>query len=153
MADVLLSSIVGGGEKTPAAVFGLIGSGELSNAMANLVTSVGLKKYSPGAMVANEYKNVLSVSGPGRLLFATAYRTTGDSQSVGLRIIIDGATFYDVLDLQDSIASRGVVGAGVISTSGISTSNYRFNTLSIDIRSSMTATNKMAYSFAYTLDQ
>ena len=154
MADVLLSSIVGGGgEKTPATVVGLLESEQFSQIITPHISNIGVSVVFSGALTANTYKNVASVAAPGRLLFAAAYRNNTTSRSVGLRITLNGVVFYDVFDSAHTSIGRGPVGAGFISASGISMSNYHFNTLSVDIKSSLTETDSIRYAVVYTLDQ
>jgi len=154
MADVLLSSIVGGGgEKTPATVVGLFDTGQLSNIISNNVSVAGLNSTLSGALTANTYKNVVSVAAPGRLLVAAAYRNNTTSRSVGLRITLDGVVFYDVFDLVNTSLGRGPVGSGITVPTGFNMSNYHFNTLSVDIKSSLTETDGIRFAILYTLDQ
>ena len=153
MADVLLSSIVGGGERTPATVVGLLSGGSASNTIHVQVGRAALEPALSGALTAGEYKNVVSVASPGRLLVATAYRNSTVSKSVGLRITLDGVVFYDVLDAASTTSGSGPIGAGIISLNGFSLSNYHFNTLSVDIKSSVAETNGIRFAILYTLDQ
>jgi len=155
MADVTLSSIIGnGGEKTPASVNGLVGNGAFSVIIGDSLRSAAFKESLSGALTANTYKNVLSIAVPGRLLIAAAYRRDTISRQVGLKITLDGVIFYDVFDKANSSIDRGPLGAGIIlQSSSIHTHNYPFKTMSVDIKSSLTETDKIAYIIVYTLDQ
>jgi len=154
MADVLLSSIVGGGgEKTPATVVGLFTDNMQTIVISSPIFQAGIAAVASGALTAGTYKNVVSVAAPGRLLFAAVYRAFAAARRVGLRITLDGVVFYDVFDSSSSTNGRGPVGAGFIPSTGISMSNYPFNTLSVDIKSSLTETNGISYAVVYTLDQ
>jgi hypothetical protein len=107
-----------------------------------------LRKVLAGALTANTYKSILSISGAGRLRFACAAVADSTSRTASVRIVSDG-----VVVLERSVAFTGYSDVGILAVGGMDQTSVNltarfgdlaFNaSLSIDVRSSLAETDKL----------
>lgn len=121
-------------------------------ASMNLIESA--KHLLSGALTADTYSELVSISAPGSLRFCGVYRIDATSRTVGLKIVLDGVTV--LADIDAALASSGTGWIGVGFAIGANNGGFeaiRFNaSLSIHVRSSVTETDKivLVYSTAVT---
>jgi hypothetical protein len=106
-----------------------------------------------GAMTANTYKSVLTLSAPGVLKLAAVWTTDSTSRAIGIQIIIDGVTAIDLTGAAVAQASRGLCPVGILGLiQGIAAlDRIPFNTLTVQIKSSVTETDKLQSLILYDL--
>lgn len=107
-----------------------------------------LRKVLAGALTANTYKSILSISGAGRLRFACAAVADPTSRTASVRLVSDG-----VVVLERSVAFSGYADLGILAVGGMDSTSANaparfgdlaFNaSLSIDVQSSLTETDTL----------
>lgn len=107
-----------------------------------------------GAMTANVWKTLVSVSSAGVLDLASLSPVDNTARTVDFRIVIDGTTVYT--GSEATSFQRWFVGAGIVTlnASGVVTAvasqHLVFNSsLSIDARSTITETDKLRLTYLY----
>ena len=151
MANV--SALIGSGLKVPTTSIAslccenntgaVISSTAMLNAPGKAVTS--------GALTANTYKELLSISGSGTLFSATVSDLPGGTPTLGMKIVIDGNT---VLDRSVTVTAAAGWGVGVAYGTGTgytipATFVIPFKTsLSISVKSSASATDYVMLKYA-----
>lgn len=100
-----------------------------------------------GALTADTYKEMISLSIPGLLRLCGVYSIDGTARTLGLKIVIDGTTVIDAVSAALSAANAGWMAVGInheLDNMGLE-SGIRFNaSLSISIKSSISETDKIA---------
>lgn len=107
------------------------------------------KNLLSGALTANTYLELVSLSTPGWLRICGVYRVDATSRTVGLKIVIDGTTVIDAVDAASGVTDKGwyAIGGG-LGTSVIGLEAIRFNaSLSLQIKSSITETDKIVLKY------
>lgn len=112
-----------------------------------------VKKVLSGALTAATYKEILAVSGRGILDFVAVGTTDATARTVGLKITIDGTDIFDAVSGSLSANGLGVVGVGYVlepnnGYPGIQPCPFS-SSLSIQIKSSLTETDKIAAYYIY----
>jgi hypothetical protein len=125
-----------------------------SGSAACLVGTQYPKIISSGALTANTYKEVLSVSNPGVVYFCAVKTLDATSRTLGLKIVIDSVTVFDAVGATVAANNAWMYGIGEVLTGG--TGQYSsqpvavpFKTLSVSIKSSITETDKIALGVNY----
>ena len=106
-------------------------------------------KLFSGALTADTYLELVSLSTPWWLRVCGVFRVDGTSRTVGLKIIIDGTTVIDAVDAAIGSSERGwyAIGGGINITM-MALEGIRFNaSLSLQIKSSITETDKIALKY------
>jgi len=125
---------------------------------AGIADANGAKQVLSGALTAATYKELLAISGSGVLEMAYAKAMDATSRTVGLKIIIDGTTVFDAVSGTTTTAdtcvlavgNRGYFAAGI--NSYLTRGAVPFNSsLSIQAKSSLSETDKVAVGYAYRL--
>lgn len=111
-------------------------------------TANNLRKVLAGALTANTYKSILSISGAGRVRFACAAVADSTARTVSVRIVSDGVVVFE-----RSVAFTGYADLGILAIGGMDSTTVNapvrfgdlaFNaSLSVDVRSSLTETDKL----------
>lgn len=112
-----------------------------------------VKKVLSGALTAATYKEILAVSGRGILDFVAVGTTDATARTVGLKITIDGTDIFDAVSGSLSANWLGLVGVGYVldpnnGYPGIQPCPFS-SSLSIQIKSSLTETDKIAAYYIY----
>lgn len=102
-----------------------------------------------GALTANTYKTILSVTGQGILKFCAvaSFDTTPRTQS--LRITIDGVVVCEKSVASISSSNKGIVGVGGLGTALLDAALLRFDScrfnasLLVEVKSNITETDKI----------
>lgn len=152
MANV--SALIGGGAKAPTtSVQSLIysSSGTAPAPMQFGPYSQGSKVLS-GALTANTYKELLSVSaGGGTLYFAGVMAVDTTARTVGLKIVVDGNTVCDQTCAVTGAADQGfAVGAAYNASTVPSPTPVAIpfrGSLSLQVKSSLSETDKVYLRF------
>lgn len=156
MADVLLSTVVGGGgRKVPTAIMGrstMTPLAALISSTAGFNSNIG-EQYLSGEMSAGIYKQVLNVATPGVLKLALVASNNTTSRNISMRLTLNGVVVYDVTAVAVALAQRGLVPVGSsISSQPPTFDNIPFDTMSIDIKSSLTETDALTWMCVYDLE-
>ena len=114
----------------------------------------GGKSFLSGALTADTYKELLSVTGGGAISYCTVSVEDTTPRTIGLKVVIDGTTVFDAVSSTINVQARGLVAIGVhdsyIITIGVQPQSFAFNTsLSISVKSSLSETDKVRLSVAY----
>lgn len=145
MADVKLSKLATKRLPSATALF----TNNTTAASINL--SSAITPSAGGALVANTWKEVLSLSTPG-ILHGAVVRTTGSTaKTVGIRITIDGVVVAtSELGSASSSALAGAwAGMLILSSNEPSFGWAPFQTLKVEIRSNI-STSEPTYGVYYT---
>jgi hypothetical protein len=152
MANVNLSDVLAPpqspADKPPTALMGRGGAAAL---LSNL--HVNAAAILSGALTADAYKTVLTVSVPGVLKLCAASATDATARTVSLRITLDGVVVFDG-GVATASSSVGLIAVGAMpsATNGaVSFDRIPFNTLEVAIKSSLAETDKVQALTAYDL--
>jgi hypothetical protein len=116
-----------------------------------------LRRDLAGALTANTWKAIVNVTGPGYVNFAAAIVMAAASQTLGVRVTLDGVVVGNRSVPNMAANGRAVVLIGAVDSSNTSTTavtmqSLRFNkSLLIELQSSLTETDSMAIIHNYTL--
>lgn len=104
------------------------------------------KHLLSGALTADTYKTLVTISTRGWLRLCGVYRLDATSRTLGLKIVMDGTTVIDDVDAAATLNGLGWFGVGIHDdTFGISQEYIRFNSsLSLQVKSSLSETDKVA---------
>lgn len=119
---------------------------------ALVVANSGAKITLSGALTANTYKEILSVTGRGVFynLYAISMDTT--SRTIGLKIVIDEVTVFDAVSGALTSASNGIAAGGCGGTYGATIIPIYFNkSLVASVKSSLSETDKVGLGHIYHL--
>lgn len=109
------------------------------------LTSIGNNVLS-GALTADVYKEIVSLSTSGVLRLCGVKTENGTSRTLGLKIVIDGVTVFDETSGATTVNDGGFWGVG-FSTNAVGGSSsynesFKFNrSLSLQIKSSLSETD------------
>ena len=115
-----------------------------------------IKAYSSGALTADTYKELISVTGGGVVQCAMCRTMDTTSRTVGLKIVIDGVTVFDAVSSAITASNKGLIaigGGGPESTYSVplhAEPQPFFSSLSISIKSSVSETDKVELLCNYT---
>lgn len=149
-----LSSIVGSPQDRPPTSIG--GRNVTSRGAVGSAATLALigEQILSGALTANTYKSILTLSVPGVLKLCSVWQTDATARQVGLKIVIDGVTAFDLYAASSSSANTGINGVGSMRQGLLdSTDRVPFNTLDVQVKSSLTETDKVAAMILYDLVQ
>jgi len=112
------------------------------------VANYGAKTTLSGALTANTYKEILSVTGRGVFysLYAISMDTT--SRKIGLKIVIDEVTVFDAVSGTLTSANQGIAAGGY---SNIVIPIYFNKSLVASVKSSLSETDKVGLGHIYHL--
>lgn len=108
-----------------------------------------LRQTLSGALTANAYKTVISVTGQGVLKFCAVASGDTTSRTLSIRITIDGVVVCEKSVAGVNATNKGIVAVGgaVDATSVARFDRVKFNTsLLVEVKSSLTETDKL-YTF------
>jgi len=110
------------------------------------------KVFLSGVLTADTYKSILSIpSGRGVIFRAGVKTNDSTSRTVGLKIVLDGTTVFDAISSVTAQISSGLVGIGDVVNAGPQPP-VPFNTsLDIQIKSSLTETDKISLVIMYAI--
>lgn len=101
-----------------------------SSVAASLSTNAAKETVS-ATLSANVLETVVSATGAGEVPYLTVYTTSGTSQTVRAKVIVDGTTVFDATSASTTTPGAGVIVVGEYSAAGFpgsSSSPLRFNT-------------------------
>jgi len=106
-----------------------------------------------GALTANTYKSMVSVTGGGVLSLAAVTAVDTTSRDMAIRITLDGVVINTATTTATTVADRGAVGVGHVVMSGstpmVLPQDLPFSTSClIEIKSSLTETDKLTLYYA-----
>jgi len=104
------------------------------------ISFTGVLTTLSGALTANVYKELYSYTGAGRVGLLQVATTDTTSRTVGLKVVIDGTTFYDEVSAATTTSSAGcpLIGSG----GGYDTQPF-YKSISISVKSSLSETDKL----------
>lgn len=108
--------------------------------------SSDIRQTLSGALTANTYKSLISVTGQGVLKFCASGQTDSTSRTQSLRITIDGVVVFEKAVASITTPNKGILGFGgaVDATTMARFDRCRFNaSLLVEVKSSITETDKM----------
>ena len=143
MADVLLSSIVQPAETT-SQLFGVDPQPVFTAPSAG----AAVRTFS-GALTANVLKEMVNVSGQGHIEYLVLQRVDSTARSTRLRLTIDGAIALDIASTVISFTGGNQYVIGLPSARGPAIPFAQ--SFSVDIASSLTETDKLAYYIRYRI--
>ena len=122
-------------------------TGDLTTSTAVAQSIIGNKNLS-GALTADTYKEMVSLSDSGILRLCGAFVLDTTSRTVGLKIVIDGTTVYDHVSPAITTTSEGFYsvgyGAAPAGQGFAAFESFQFNnSLSISVKSSLSETDKV----------
>lgn len=146
MADVTLSSIKQSPlERTPNA---LMGRATTPTNISTLGLGSTVNQIDSGAVTADTWKTVLSLSAPGVLKFCALTPYNSTARTCGLRVLLDGVEVYAGSRFA-STTSHGLLAVGAFASGAgayaLSLDRVPFNTLSVQVKSSLTENGPYAY--------
>lgn len=120
------------------------------------ITSLRLDHTKPtlsGALTANTYKSMVSVTGGGVLSLAAVTAVDTTSRDMAIRITLDGVVINTATTTATTVADRGAVAVGHVVMSGstpmVLPQDLPFTTSClIEIKSSLTETDKLTLYYA-----
>ena len=141
----------GGGEYVPSAAQLTVPGWGLSPTWAGCVnlhsSNYPYQIVASGALTANTYDETIAVTGPGIIRTVGVSSADSTSRSVGLKIIIDGATVFDKTTDPISTAGNGSFAVGYMHGTyreSVFFEHIAFKqSLSLQIKSSRTETDKV----------
>lgn len=105
-----------------------------------------LRQTLSGALTANTYKTVLSVSGAGELNFCALSTVDAIGRNCSLRITADGVVVYEktivALDSQKAIVGVGGIDSSISSAAKFAPVPF-FASLTVELKSSLSETDKV----------
>jgi hypothetical protein len=116
--------------------------------------TMGAKEILAGALTANVYKEILAVTGSGILQLAGVMSKDASSRTLGIKVVLDGATIVDVVSAAVADSTRSVIPIGLGGGSGTVSQWDRlpfFTSLSISIKSSLSETDLISAGYRYYL--
>ena len=107
-----------------------------------------------GALVANTWKPVLSVTGKGTISTLLAATQDTTSRTIGLRVTIDGVVVYTSITSAITASQNGVAAIGTVSyfsgSPTLSDQSVPFtNSFQVELQSSLSETDKVGAQIAY----
>ena len=111
-----------------------------ASSVAATISTNAAKETVSSALSAGVLTTVLSVTGSGDVPYLSAYTTSGTSQTVRAKVIVDGTTVFDATSAATTTPGAGLIVIGEYSSGGFpcsSASPLRFNTsLTVQVASS-----------------
>jgi len=110
------------------------------------------KRIISGAVTANVFKNVLTISGAGMLKYAATVSLDSTSRQLGLKITLDDIVVFNAVCYASTSATDGIVGVGAMVTDleyGGLESVYFNRSCIIAVSSTMSETDKIAATVNY----
>lgn len=111
-----------------------------------------VKSLLSGALTANTYKALITVSGGGVLDYCAVMTQDITERTVGLKITLDGVDFFSAISAATTTNRDGLIGVGVLySASGNPVlQTIPFNSsMVISVRSSVGETDKVKLQYLY----
>ena len=114
------------------------------------VNATGLQILS-GALTAATYKELVAVTGAGSVKWAAVRCVDATARTLGLKVVIDGVTVFDAVSNSISATNSGMIAVGSKNGSyDVTDGHAPFNSsLSIQVKSSLTETDKVALDVSY----
>lgn len=146
------TSDTGGGANGQSPV--VIAARKVVHSAASSIALYG-ESIMSGALVQNVWKELLAINSPGVLKFCAVHSMTANAQTFGFRIVIDGVVSFDY-EFATTTNTQGVVAVGALATGSsptIALDRMPFNTLSVQVRSTVAATDALRNVTIYDLVQ
>lgn len=146
-----LTDFFGGGATT--SIVNYFSSGGVSSAWnLQAAESTNSREVLSGALTAGTLATVLSVTGAGEVPWLGAYTKDGTSRTVRARVTVDGVVVFDATSAAITVSGQGLMVCGVEPTASRYTQSpvpvRFFNSLLVEVASSLTETGKVAISYA-----
>jgi uncharacterized protein YaiE (UPF0345 family) len=137
---MITSSIQSPLAESPRAIVNYCSAGSASLAFTAAGKASGKQTLS-GALTADTYAAILTVSTPGVLNICLAYTNDTTERTVGLKITIDGVDVFDAVSASYTAADYGIIGVGVIENGtaafGVAPVPTPFKTLVVSVKSNV----------------
>ena len=144
VADLKSSVYFGGVGLVPTEIVNASSEGGFS---MSVMTVRNGKPILSGALTADTYADVLSITGGGGVLeLASTFTLDTTSRTHGLRIVIDGNEVFNAITDTTTAIGLGLVGAGSVGEGNFVTPSARYeweDSLLIQVKSSLTETDKI----------
>lgn len=103
------------------------------------------KSILSGTLTADTLKEILSVTGAGRIKLLAISNPTALAHDIGLKVMIDGVTCFDAVNSVSNIIYRGfsVIGFTRNASYGALDNIYFNSSLSVSVSSSVNGTDKI----------
>lgn len=129
------------------------GPGLSFNMIQSYMHASNIKKILSGALTANTYKTLLSVTGAGVLNFMAMNAVDATSRTMTLRLTLDGGEVI-TRSVTTAVQYEGAIIAGSspfsTTASGMGFDAIPFSTsMLVEVKSSVTETDKVAISYNY----
>lgn len=144
----IVNEFSGGGVKSTLPIF----------VVAPAAAGYGICKVAlSGALTADTYKELLSISGAGIIDICAAVALDGTTRTIGLKVVIDGVTVFYAVSAAITTAGQGIVAIGI--TQGYD-ANFLYTvpqpcvfsaSLSISVKSSLSETDLVQLGYNYRL--
>lgn len=154
MADTTLSAVVGG-NRPPVSINGrtVTVTGQVGSATVAQMNAAGAPGLS-GALTANTWKTVVNLTGIGIAKLANVWQVDTTARSLGIQVTLDGTVVYTNFVAATATNGHGLnaIGATTGNPGSIVFERVPFSaSLKIEIKSSLTETDKLAYLAIYDL--
>lgn len=146
-----------GGRRPPTSIVNGYSSGGVQSGnsiRSDIAGNSTAKRILSGALTATVYKEILAITGAGDLKLLTAMTVNATARTIGLKVVIDGATVFDAVSSSISASDIGLVAIGHKTNiaSDFSLDSIPFNvSLSVQVKSSLSETDFVAIETSYIL--
>jgi hypothetical protein len=147
--------VLGAAGRSPTSIVNAFSSGGVSAVIAYLANFA--KGILSGAMTANTYKELLSVTGAGVITSLTGIVLDATSRTLGLKLVVDGITVFDAVTDTVTTINKGITIAGFVQGATISATFAMtpfipfHSSFAVSLKSSLTETDKMKLLINYHL--
>ncbi len=118
----------------------------------NLQTTTTGKNTLSGALTANTYKDIVTVTGAGVLHSCAAIAVDATSRTIGIKIVIDGTAVFDAVSSAVTAQYDGLVAIGILDPGAyvsLPVDIFFNSSLVISVKSSLSETDKVTLIYAY----
>jgi len=117
------------------------------NSVLHIGTTIGVIPVLSGVLTADTYKEVLQITGSGVLNVLTVSTVDTTARTVGLKVVIDGVTVFDVTSSPSSLSGRGLSATGTYTGETVLVPIPFHKSISASIKSSLSETDKIQLNY------
>jgi hypothetical protein len=147
--------MLGAAGRSPISIVNGFESGGKS-VVCNYLSSA-TKEILSGALTAGTYKELLSVTGAGVISLLCGVTVDSTSRTLGLKLVVDGATVFDAVSDTIAAVAKGIPIVGFF-PGATASGTYRFisflpfhSSFAVSLKSSLTETDKLKMHIIYHL--